>query len=63
MVIKAGRARIPILLAVGAPTDDAVEAADRLGITLCGFLRGEEFNVYAHARRIAGAEAAEGSRG
>jgi len=61
MVIKAGRARIPVLLAVGAPTDDAIEAADRIGITLCGFLRGEEFNAYTHARRIAGAEAAEES--
>lgn len=62
MVIKAGRARIPILLAVGAPTDDAVEAADRLGITLCGFLRGEEFNAYTHAGRISVAEAADGTR-
>ena len=62
MVIKAGRARIPILLAVGAATDAAVEAADRLGITLCGFLRGEEFSVYTHAWRIAGPEAAGGER-
>lgn len=52
MLIKAGRARIPILLAVGAPTDDAVEAADRLGITLCGFLRDNGFSVYAHGWRI-----------
>ena len=29
-----------------------VEAADRLGVTLVGFLRGDGFNVYAHDERI-----------
>lgn len=53
LITKAARARIPVLAAVGAPTAIAAEAADRLGITLCGFLREERISVYAHGERIA----------
>lgn len=52
LVLKAGRAGIPAVLAVGAPTDAAVAAADRLGITLCGFLRADGVSVYTHPHRI-----------
>ena len=52
IVQKAAVAGIPILCAVSAPSDLAVEAADRLGVTLVGFLRGDGFNVYAHDERI-----------
>ena len=54
MIVKAARAGIPIVAAVGAPTVAAVEAANRLGITLCGFLRDERMCVYAHEGRIEG---------
>ena len=30
----------------------AIQAADRLGVTLVGFLRGDGFNVYSHDERI-----------
>jgi FdhD protein len=53
IVQKAAVARIPVLCAVSAPTDLAVEGADRFGITLIGFLRGDHFNVYSHPERIA----------
>ena len=43
---------IPILCAVSAPSDLAVATADRLGVTLVGFLRGDGFNVYSHDGRI-----------
>jgi FdhD protein len=49
---KAAVAGIPIICAVSAPSDLAIEAADRLGLTLVGFLRGDGFNVYAHDERI-----------
>jgi FdhD protein len=52
MVAKAARARIPLVVAVGAPTSAAVEAADRIGLTLCGFVREERASVYTHAWRI-----------
>jgi FdhD protein len=52
IVQKAAVAGIPIICAVSAPSDLAVEAADRLGVTLVGFLRGDGFNVYAHDDRI-----------
>jgi FdhD protein len=54
LVQKAAVAGAPILAAVSAPSDLAVQAADRLGLTLVGFLRGDGFNVYAHPERIAG---------
>ena len=53
LVQKAAVAGVPILAAVSAPSDLAVQAADRLGVTLVGFLRGDGFNVYAHPERIA----------
>ncbi len=52
IVQKAAVAGIPIICAVSAPSDLAVEAAERLGVTLVGFLRGDGFNVYAHDDRI-----------
>ena len=53
LVQKAAVAGVPILAAVSAPSDLAVEAAERLGVTLIGFLRGDGFNVYAHPERVA----------
>ena len=43
-------AGIAVLCAVSAPSDLAVETAERLGMTLVGFLRGERFNVYTGSR-------------
>jgi FdhD protein len=52
IVQKAAIAGAPIIAAVSAPSDLAVETAERLGVTLVGFLRGDGFNVYSHDRRI-----------
>jgi FdhD protein len=52
IVQKAAVAGIPIVCAVSAPSDLAVETAERLGVTLVGFLRGDGFNVYAHDARV-----------
>lgn len=52
IVQKAAVVGIPIIAAVSAPSDLAIETAERLGATLVGFLRGDGFNVYAHDRRI-----------
>lgn len=52
IVQKAAVAGVPIICAVSAPSDLAVRLADRLGVTLVGFLRGDGFNVYSHDVRI-----------
>ena len=52
IVQKAAVAGVPILCAVSAPSDLAVETAERLNVTLVGFLRGDGFNVYSHDGRI-----------
>ncbi|HEY7736199.1 MAG TPA: formate dehydrogenase accessory sulfurtransferase FdhD [Candidatus Limnocylindrales bacterium] len=52
IVQKAAVAGIPIIAAVSAPSDLAIDAAERLNMTLVGFLRGQGFNVYSHDARI-----------
>jgi FdhD protein len=52
IVQKAAVAGIPIICAVSAPSSLAIDAAERFGVTLIGFLRGDGFNVYTHDRRI-----------
>jgi FdhD protein len=52
LVQKAAVAGLPVLCAVSAPSSLAVAAAERFGQTVVGFLRGDRFNIYAHAHRI-----------
>ncbi len=53
LVQKAAVAGAPILIGVGAPSSLAVELADDRGLTLCGFARRGDVNVYTHPQRIA----------
>lgn len=52
MVIKAARAGSPLVVAVSAASSAAIEIAERLGICLAGFARGDELTVYSHPERI-----------
>ena len=53
LVQKAAVAGAPVLVGVGAPTSLAVQLAEELGMTLCGFARQGRLNVYAGADRVA----------
>jgi FdhD protein len=52
IVQKAAVAGIPVLSAVGAPSSLAVEAGERLGVTVLGFVRDGRCNIYSHPGRV-----------
>ena len=53
IIQKAAVAGAPVVAAVSAPTDLAVGAARRVGMTLVGFVRAGGYNVYTNEERIA----------
>ena len=52
IVQKAWLAGIHVIVAVSAPTTLAIDLAREAGITLIGFARGENLNIYTHPERI-----------
>lgn len=52
MISKAEKGNIPVVLSKSAPTSLSISRADEAGITLVGFVRGEQMNVYTHPNRI-----------
>ncbi|MFN3396835.1 MAG: formate dehydrogenase accessory sulfurtransferase FdhD, partial [Thermodesulfovibrionales bacterium] len=49
---KCARWGIPMIATRTAPTNLAVEIAEKRGVTIVGFIRGKRFNVYTHPERI-----------
>jgi FdhD protein len=52
ILMKISRAGIPVVVSKSAPTDIGVSIAEKTGITLVGFARGNRMNVYSNASRI-----------
>jgi len=52
LVAKSARAGIELISAVSAPSSLAIEAAERSGVTLCAFVRGDRATVYSHPERL-----------
>jgi FdhD protein len=52
IIQKAAMAGIAVLSAVSAPSSLAVQAADRLGVTVAAFVRDGRMNLYSHPERV-----------
>ncbi len=51
-VLKAIRAKIPIVASISAAIESGIKLAFAYGITLIGFARGSRMNIYTHPYRI-----------
>ncbi|MFX1569220.1 MAG: formate dehydrogenase accessory sulfurtransferase FdhD [Promethearchaeota archaeon] len=51
-VLKAIRAKIPIVASISAAIESGIRLAFAYGITLIGFARGSRMNIYSHPDRI-----------
>lgn len=52
ITLKSAKWKIPFIVSRTAPTSLAIDFAEKAGITLIGFLRGQRFNIYSHSERI-----------
>ncbi len=46
------RCRVPVLVARGAPTNQAVKLAREINLTMIGFARGSRMNIFSGEGRI-----------
>ena len=52
IIVKAARARIPLVASLAAALDSGIALAKDLDLTLVGFARGKRLNVYSFPERI-----------
>jgi len=52
MALKCAVANIPIIVSKGATTSLAIGIAEKIGLCIIAFVRGERMNVYTNAERI-----------
>jgi len=59
MLAKAAKMRVPVVASRSSPTSLSLPLAERWGITLIGYVRGQRMDVYTHPERIAEEESPE----
>jgi FdhD protein len=52
ILLKAARMGVPVLISRSAPTDLALKLAEKLKITVLGFVRENRLSVYTHQERV-----------
>ena len=52
MALKCAKANIALIASRGATTSLAITLAEKTGLCIIGFVRGETMNIYTHAERI-----------
>src|SRR5947208_15123173 len=57
MLLKAARMGVPLVASRTSPTEMAVALAEQLNVTICGYVRGDNLNLYAGSALRLGAAA------
>ena len=52
ILIKVAKRKVPFIVSRSAPTDLAVNLAEKFNVTLVGFARGRRMNIYTHNYRV-----------
>lgn len=52
ILIKVVKQKVPIIISRAAPTDLTVGLAEKMKVTLIGFVRGKRMNIYTHSFRV-----------
>jgi len=52
ILTKVAKGKIPIIISRAAPTDLAAGLAEKMRVTLIGFVRGKRMNIYTHSFKI-----------
>ena len=52
IVLKVARMGVPVLISRSAPTDRALQLAEKLNITVLGFVRGKRLTIYTGQERV-----------
>ncbi|MCJ7499425.1 formate dehydrogenase accessory sulfurtransferase FdhD [bacterium] len=52
IVVKVAKMGVPILISRSAPTSLALDLAERIGLTLIGYVRGDKMTVYTGKQRV-----------
>ncbi|NLN22157.1 MAG: sulfurtransferase FdhD, partial [Syntrophomonadaceae bacterium] len=52
ILLKVARMGVPVLISRSAPTDRALQLAEKLNITVLGFVRGKRLTIYTGQEQV-----------